>query len=215
MNYLAHARLHLDDPYTAAGTAAPDWMNVVARKAKLRRADLLRDEADERAVAFSRGVTRHHADDAWFHRNRAFVELSLELTAEVRDAVAPDRGMRPSFVGHVLVELLLDAELMRREPHLLDRYYQVLADASPRLLQQFVNRIATHPVEGLDQFVPLFLAERFLYDYAEDGRLLWRLNRVLQRVQLRTLPETIIKVLARARKKVASRTDELLTQDND
>ena len=36
MNYFAHALPFLDSPYFAAGTAVPDWLNVVDRRVRCR-----------------------------------------------------------------------------------------------------------------------------------------------------------------------------------
>ena len=214
MNYLAHARLVLGDPYETAGVAAPDWMNVVARRSKLRRVELWEDEDDRLGSAFVRGVKRHHADDAWFHRTRAFVETTYALTVDVRDTAPSDRGMRASFVGHVLVELLLDAELMRRDATLADRFYETLSRVEPALVQRYAQTIAAKPFSGLDRFLPRFLTERFLYDYAEDARLLWRMNRVLQRVGLDPLPEATTAVIAQWRPRIADHADALMTPES-
>jgi len=50
-----------------------------------------------------------------------------------------------------------------------------------------------------------------LYDYLEDAKLLGRLNRVMQRVQLPPLPEGFVDILPAARHAVAQRRQELLT----
>src|SRR6266446_6803595 len=125
MNYFAHGRDFVADPYFLAGTAVPDWLSVVDRKVRARRqrAAPLAEDSDSRVAAVARGIVRHHADDAWFHETRAFGELCWRFTADVRDALAPDDSLRPSFLGHILVELLLDDALIRRDPQRLERYY--------------------------------------------------------------------------------------------
>ncbi|MFV0442939.1 MAG: hypothetical protein ACK5Q5_05165, partial [Planctomycetaceae bacterium] len=59
-------------------------------------------------------------------------------------------------------------------------------------------------------FIPLFLRERFLFDYTEDRPLLGRLNGVLRRVRLSPLPEPVLEVLSAARQLVKSRVRDLL-----
>ena len=92
MNYFAHGRFFTDTPYLLAGTAVPDWLNVVDRKirARSRSAELLLDSSDAITAEVARGIVQHHADDAWFHRTRAFAELTLQLTVEIRDFLGPD-----------------------------------------------------------------------------------------------------------------------------
>jgi hypothetical protein len=213
MNYLAHGRLCLDDPYQLAGTAAPDWLSVVDRKARVRTsgAEGLIDDDDPRLAAFARGVMRHHFDDNWFHRTRAFAESSLELTVLLRDALPEDRGFRPSFLGHILVELLLDARLAADNPGMLDDYYRAVGAVDPAIAAQAAERIAGRPIESLATFIEKFAQMRFLWDYAENAKLLVRLNQVMRRVGLSPLPDAIVETFGSARRIVDQRSAELLS----
>jgi hypothetical protein len=213
MNYFTHGRAFVDSPYFLAGTAVPDWLNVVARRVKARskRAQEFVDDADPRLAALAQGVMQHHADDGWFHETTAFAELSWQLTARVRDALPPDDGLRPSFLGHILVELLLDAALIAEEPGRLEAYYAALAAVDPAFVQHAVGRMATGVPERLAEFLPLFIREGFLWDYRDDGKLWVRLNQVMRRVNLPPLPEALCELLPEARRLIEERKSELLT----
>ncbi|MEO8494035.1 MAG: hypothetical protein ABI614_03125 [Planctomycetota bacterium] len=212
MNYFAHGRHYLDDPYFVAGTAVPDWLSVVNRRARARSklAVPFADDQDPRVAAVARGIMQHHHDDDWFHQTRAFAELSLYFTKAVRDRLPKDDGFRPSFLGHILVELLLDATLIADDPARLDRYYEVMDSLDPWLVNRTVNRMVTQETGMLAFFIPRFSAERFLYDYAEDAKLLYRLNNVMRRVRLPALPETLAEFFPEARRLVRQRSAELL-----
>jgi hypothetical protein len=212
MNYFAHGREYIDNPYVLAGTAVPDWLSVVDRKVRARtqRAAPLAEDADPRVAALARGIVRHHYDDAWFHETRAFGELCWRFTAAVRDALVPDDSLRPSFLGHILVEMLLDDVLIGRDPARLTGYYRAMESVDPTVVEQAVNRISPRPTNGLTRFIPIFCRERFLWDYADDGKLMIRLNQVLSRVGLPPLPEQFREILPDARKQVADRSDDLL-----
>src|SRR5487761_375434 len=212
MNYFAHGRLFTDDAYFLAGTAVPDWLNVVARRVKVRskHARPFTDDADPRMASLARGVERHHADDRWLHETRAFAELSWHFTVLVRDRLPPDDGLRPSFLGHILVELLLDACLIAERPAELDAYYRAIGCLDAAWLEAAVERMATGRPDRLGQFIPLFLSERFLWDYLDDGKLCYRLNQVLRRVGLAPLPGAFAELLPDMRRSVNQRRDELL-----
>lgn len=212
MNYLAHARHFVHDPYFLAGTAAPDWLSVIDRRMRLRSktVGLHVDDADPLRAAFARGVMQHHADDDWFHQQRAFVELSLQFTLQIRDLLAPDDGFRPSFVGHILVELLLDACLDEDDPQLLPSYYAALARLDPAVVQHLINSLATKQSALIADFLPRFRAERFLADYRDDARLLYRLNQVMRRAKLPPLPDSFVQLLPAARRAVRESMDQLL-----
>lgn len=213
MNYFAHAVRFLDDPYFMAGTAVPDWLNVVDRSVRVRTKQALAvaAEADARQAAVARGIAQHLHDDAWFHATPAFSELCWKLTVLVRDALPGDDSLRPSFLGHILVELLLDADLAAESPQRLEAYYLALDQVDPTAVEEAVQRVAGRPAAGLAEFIPLFCRERFLWDYGDDAKLWYRLNQVMRRVGLPPLPEEFRLVLPEARRLVGPRTAELLT----
>ena len=212
MNYFAHGCECLDNPYFLAGTAVPDWLSVVDRRVRVRprSAELFVADPDPRVSSIACGIGQHHSDDAWFHETPAFAELSLEFCLRLRDLLAPDDGFRPHFVGHILVEMLLDAALIAHRPQRLDQYYAALSTLDPRVVQVAVNRMATCETDRLEPFVPLFVQERFLWDYADDARLLRRLNQVMRRVNLPQLPERTTRFLASAREIVSRRISDLI-----
>lgn len=212
MNYFAHGRRFVHDPYFLAGTAIPDWLNVVNRKARARSrlAKPFVNHENEVVAAVAGGIVQHHYDDDWFHQTRAFAELSLEFTVEIRDRLPRDDGFRPSFLGHILVELLLDSELIDERPELLDEYYAAVGELDADIVTDVVNRMVTRPVPTLALLLPRFCSERFLSDYADDHKLLWRLNHVMRRVKLPALPDSLATFFPKARQKVRKRKDELL-----
>jgi hypothetical protein len=212
MNYFAHGRLFVDDPYFLAGTAVPDWLSVVDRRVRVRSAQAAQfvEAADPRVARLAAGIVQHHRDDDWFHATRAFAELSLALCGMLRERLGADLGFRPHFLGHILVEILLDAALIADEPQRLARYYAALDCLDPPAVEAAVNQIGPRSTQRLGRFIPLFSQERFLSDYADNGKLLFRLNQVMRRVGLPLLPVELIPLLAEARGMVARRKDELL-----
>jgi hypothetical protein len=212
MNYFAHGRAYTHDPYFLAGTAIPDWLSIVDRQVRAKRkgSRLLVEDADPRVAALACGVVQHHADDDWFHQTTAFHELYVTFTGQIRTILAGDDGYRPAFLGHILVELLLDAVLIEQQPGQLDAYYAALAAIDPELVQASVNRMAMKPTDRLAPLLPRFLSERILYDYADDGKLLHRLNQVMRRVKLPSLPGSLLGFFPEARQAVANRHLELL-----
>jgi hypothetical protein len=212
MNYLAHGWRFAHDPYFLAGTAVPDWLNVIDRRMKVRSkaASLFVADDDPAASALARGIVQHHRDDAWFHETPAFAALSSDFSRRLAAVLRGDEGFRPWFLGHILLELLLDAALLEEEPRRLEDYYGALAEVDPAVLQGAVNRMATKPTDQLVVLVPRFLAGRFLNDYLDDAKLLARLNGVMRRVGLPSLPAGVAELFADMRQSVRDRRAELL-----
>lgn len=214
MNYFAHGRAFVDDPYFLAGTAVPDWMNVVDRRVRVRERYAAQhvEANDSRIASLARGIVQHHRDDAWFHETRAFTELSWQTTVVVRDALPADDGFRPSFLGHILVEILLDATLIAEDPENLDRYYQSMEALDAGLIESAINQMVPRGTERLASMIPLFSRERFLSDYLDDAKLRFRLNQVMRRVKLPALPESFLEILPGVRRDVTARREELLAR---
>jgi len=216
VNYFAHAIRFLDRPWFMAGTAIPDWLNVVDRKCRVRRKNVLAGLPElsgvERDVAL--GIVQHLDDDQWFHVTPAFFECTNDLAVAFRSHLGPDDAWHCGFLGHIVLELLLDAELIRRNPDLLEQYYTAFQAIDPRMVADVVSRLATIPAPGLSQLIPLYVEERFLADYLDDRRLLHRLNQVMRRVKLPALPGSTVDVLAWSRELVAVQSPQLLPENH-
>ena len=212
MNYLAHAVPFLDDAYLVAGTGVPDWLSVVDRRVRmrLRRVEPFLGDCDRRTAAVARGVCQHLRDDLRFHQSRAFAELSLGLAVAARDILGGDAGFRPGFLGHLLVEVLLDASLAAENPAWVEAYYAALESVDADFVQQVIGRMAARDCPRLAAMIRGFCRERILPDYLEDAKLLGRLNQVMRRVQLAELPDSFRDFLPEARQLVAARKHELL-----
>jgi hypothetical protein len=215
VNYFAHGRNYIDDPCFLAGTALPDWLSVVDRRARARArlAKPWLDAEDRRLASLARGVVQHHHDDSWFHQTRAFVEVSLAFTRDIRQRLAEDASFRPSFLGHILVEILLDAVLIEQEPDQLNGYYRAMESLDPQVASRLAQPLITRPVPELPRMIRLFCRERFLCDYPDDGKLLVRLNRVMRRVRLPELPSSFQAFFPHARRTIRSRLPELLGEE--
>jgi hypothetical protein len=214
MNYLAHSLACLDDPYQVAGAAVPDWLGLTTPRLRCRsrQAEPFLDSDDPAAAAIARGVMRHHADDRWFHETTAFCELSLDCARRVRHATGDVDGMRPSFLGHILVELLIDASLIAEDRAGVDAYYAALQAVDALRVAKAIGDMTGADASPLASIIERFTAVRFLYDYVEDELLTYRLNQVMRRVRLPELPTKFLEILPATRKLVTAHRDDLLRQ---
>ena len=211
MNYLAHGYRFTEDPLFLAGTAVPDWLRVAAPRIRVRpgraAASIVQRE-DESCLC--RGIMQHHADDDAFHAGIVFQQLCEDLAQRFRRMMPDPHDHRPGLLGHIIIEMLLDNELARRDPGMLPRYYQSLKSVDPVWVQAVVNSIVRRPVDRLAEFIELFREIKFLYDYAENDRLIMRLNQVLSRARLKALDSTVFPVLNHARHLLEQGSDALM-----
>lgn len=182
----------------------------------------------------ARGVLQHLADDQRFHHTQAFVQLSLRLNQQIAElldnhaSAASQKAGAPSgigngksllptpgssysaFIGHLLLEVLLDAAMIEEAPARLEQYYRVLEEVDVQLVQEAVNRMAARTTQRLAPMISEFRRLRILWDYLEDRKLFVRLNQVMRRVGLAELPEAFLDLLPEARRQVASQKQALL-----
>jgi hypothetical protein len=211
MNYLAHGWRFIDDAYFLAGTAVPDWLSVVDRRMRVRSTLAAEwvGHPDPVVSAIARGICQHHADDRWFHVSRAFAELSIDFSARARRALDGDESFRCWFLGHILVELLLDALLIEQDPDHASLYYAAMDRVDPLAVERAITTFTAHDANGLAAFIFLFCRERFLWDYLSDAKLMLRLNQVMRRARLAPLPASLIDLLPGMRADVRERRGQL------
>jgi hypothetical protein len=219
LNYLSHAYRFLNDPYFVAGLATPDWLRVIGREFRFRKhraielaTDLKDSEHAKDSIRFFQGVVQHHADDAWFHQSEAFQMLNARLAVSLRELHGPEASIRSHFLAHITIELLLDSFLAEEEPGLLDRYYATIRAVDSQLIARLTENALGRDVPSLANWIERFEKERFLHDYAEDTRLLFRLNQVMRRVGLEQLGEETLEWLSNSRKWVYEHSTALLSE---
>lgn len=217
MNYLAHGFRHLDDPWFVAGTALPDWLRVLDRRARAPAETVAAHahDPDPRVASLARGVLRHHEDDRRFHGSSDFAAARAETSRALRTVLPAADGHRPSFISHLLVEIHLDDVIAGDEPGLLDRYYAALGALDPSEVGEVAQRVAPGAPAGLPRLVRRFLDDRFLADYAQPRPLLRRLDRVLGAARQPGLPASVEALIPLTRASVASRRNGLLGESRE
>jgi len=203
VNYFAHGRHVIDQPYVLAGTAVPDWLGMCGRRARLRRPRLAGATGEIAA-----GIRRHLEEDAWFHGTRAFLEVSGELTREIRSR-DDDPRLRAAFFGHVLTEMLLDSVLIADDPRRLDAYYDALEEVDPARVEKTIGAWVSAPPTGLADCIDRFRGYRFLCDYESDEGMRARVRGLAGRIGIEP-PRGLGAVIPAARRLVESRAADLL-----
>lgn len=208
MNYLAHGRGVTDNPLVLAGTAAPGWLRACRRRSRLRL-DLLPAETVEKSqTQLLRGIRKHFADNHAFHATLAFEDAQREVAKLLRTRHPTIR--RTNFLAHILVEVLLDAWLLQRDPTLADRYYASLDRLDLDPLVAWLNQWATEPAPGLASWIEGFRRIQFLRTYGDDGEVAARLEAVARRVSLPALPPGFHRAVHAARLWIRPRAESLL-----
>lgn len=204
MNYLAHAVDVLADPWMVAGTSLPDWLRAVDRKARVRpevlaTIDVVDGTPEARVKA---GALKHHGDDLRFHTNDAFESLTHDAVREIRALAPNEPRLRASALGHIVVEMLLDAVVEERRPGSTQRYYDAIEQLDVDELARIVARFTGREVPGLARLFPRFVRARFLFAYATDDGVVDALEGVAWRTGMPPPPEGTARVAGALRPRV-------------
>jgi hypothetical protein len=212
MNYFSHGIRFIDRPYFLAGTAVPDWIRVFDRDVRVRSQNAAPFATGDNSIRaeLAAGILQHLEDDDAFHGNGTFMQICAQLSILFRDGLPADDGLRPSFLGHIATELILDAILIERFPDRLHAYYDALRQIDSEVIQGHVNAMVREPAKRLAEFIAVFHREQFLWDYRDTKRMLVRLNQVMWRVKLPPLPPETVRLLDAARPIVERNFERLL-----
>lgn len=212
MNGFTHALPFLEDAYFAVGCCLPDWLSICDRGCRVREKNAIQfvDDNDPIVSAVAQGIVQHHQDDTWFHATPVFNKLILDFSVELKQLFGNERTMRPGFVGHILVELLLDAFLSSKHPGKMEFFYQQVAEVESKSIQMAINLFATHPTDRLVSEIDRFVIVRYWFDYATDEGVIYRINQVLRRVRLEPLDDRVLDWVPAARRRVYENAAGLL-----
>jgi len=213
MNCFTHALPYLEDPWKAAGCCIPDWLSAVDRKCRARekKATPFIDHVDPIVAAISQGIVNHHKDDHWFHTNETFQQMNIKFAVELREILDNERGMRTGFLGHVLIELFLDAWLHDKFPGKMEYYYEQLETIDPMKIQEVVNLFSTKETDKLAPEIERVRKDRYLFDYTDDAKTIYRINRVLAKIGLEEIDDRIMPWMKDARVRVYEQVPNLLS----
>ena len=212
MNSFSHAFPFLDQPYMAVGCGVPDLLGAVDRRCRTRKKKAIpfMDHDDPIVAAVAKGVVQHHLDDHWFHTGSTFNRMNLAMAVELRKLFDDDQSMRSGFATHVLIEMFIDAWLQKNYPGKVEYYYDQVASVDAEQVQNAINLFATRPTKKFAPMLGKFLELKYIFDYVDDQRTIYRLNHVLRRVGLPELDDRIFEWLPSCRERVYQNIPGLL-----
>lgn len=169
-----------------AGAASPDLMSVYGghhrlRPGMIRRMSWLPEGAEKPFIA---GIRRHFEADAWFHQSALFLDPVHELAAVIRSEYSTLKLRHPSFISHILFELVLDKVLLEQIPGLCERFYAEWHTLDPARVKDISRKVTGYPLEGYETYLRQFRERAYLFRYADTGHIAMVLHRILQRVNL-------------------------------
>ena len=94
----------------------------------------------------------------------------------------------------------------------MEFYYRQLESIDPEKIQDVVNLFASKKTDKLARAIEGVIKERYLFDYTDDSKTLYRINRVLSRIGLETVNDQVLDWMKDARKRVYQSVPDMLDQ---
>lgn len=135
------------------------------------------------------GWKRHLEIDKHFHSSDFFTVH----TAAIRTAIAPvlkNSPIRPSFIAHIALELMLDSLLLAENLIDANQFYYIISLSDRSSLYNFlILNKADDPVLFFN-FLDEFIQSRYLHSYREAQNIMYAINRICLRVWQDPMSET-------------------------
>lgn len=191
MNFLSHYYFDRtsEDANVVMGTVLPDLIKNAVKEANLypqKNEFLFKGNPDEENLLA--GWKRHLAVDLYFHSSHFFLEKTTELKQLIKPIVE-NTLVRPSFLAHIGLELLLDHLLIEHNLIRVQHFYDKLNAVKKESLNDFLEHCKLKEPEVFFNFLEKFISSKYLLSYQQLENISYALNRICMRLWPKTLDE--------------------------
>jgi hypothetical protein len=181
MNFLSHFYFDRDtsDCYLVLGTVMPDLLKNADKSVILHPEKL--EHTDDNINSIVRGWRKHLDVDRYFHGSDFFIEHSHRLKKELLPAIHGS-PVKPFFLGHIALELILDNLLLTEQKVTADGFYEHLDGCREVVVDEFLTSAGLKNTAVFFKYYADFKKSRYLYTYARTGEIAYALKRICMRV---------------------------------
>ncbi len=134
------------------------------------------------------GWKRHLQVDLLFHSSDFFNTKTQELK-QLLIPILKDTPVRPSFLAHIGVELLLDHLLVEHQKIAINTFYDHLEAVEEEDLTNFLKESNIDDIELFFKFFNSFKSSRYLLSYQKLENISYALQRICMRLWERPFTE--------------------------
>jgi acyl carrier protein phosphodiesterase len=182
MNFLSHFYFdrYATDPYHVLGTVLPDLLKNADKTYNIHP-EKLPEHPDKAVNCIIEGWKRHLEVDKYFHSSEFFAHHSHQLKLVLAPAIQGS-VVKPFFLGHIALELILDNLLITTGKLNVDDFYVHLDKVETDKLELFFNYSGLENPERFFKFFSDFKRHRYLHTYSETPQIAYALKRICMRI---------------------------------
>lgn len=197
MNFLSHFYFEREnqDENIVIGTVLPDLVKNAHKDWNLypqKTEELFID--DKQLNSLLTGWKRHLKVDLLFHSSDFF---NTE-TAKLKQLLLPilnDSPVRPSFLAHIGVELVLDHLLVINRKIDIASFYDHLNKVDDVILNDFLKKSGSDDTDTFFKFLNSFRSSRYLLSYQKLENISYALQRICMRLWAHPFDEITVSLL--------------------
>ncbi|MDB5134909.1 MAG: hypothetical protein JWP37_1512 [Mucilaginibacter sp.] len=181
MNFLSHYYFDRDTTncYHILGTVLPDLLKN-ADKSIIIHPEKLKN-TDPAINSLIIGWQKHLEVDRYFHSSDFFIARSHQL----KNLLAPTivgSPVKPFFLGHIAIELLLDNLLITTGKISVSDFYTHLDACDNHVIDAFLTFSGLKDTGAFSRFFEKFKSSRYLETYIDTQQVAYALKRICMRV---------------------------------
>ena len=186
MNYLSHFYFEKDttDPYQVLGVALPDLYKGAERGRNIHPVACpveFKGFAKE-WKGINNGWDRHVILDFVFHNDPYFKENMDFLTDLLRKVPFKNKHVKPHFISHVMLELILDGVILREKKVDANAFYDNLEKINPEIVLQYLSAAGLINTPRFLDFFAKFKEYKYVFTYEDSSKLYFALNKIFGRL---------------------------------
>jgi hypothetical protein len=181
MNFLSHFYFDrdTDNCYHVLGTVLPDLLKNADKHVVLHPEHLTHPSKSVNYIIA--GWNKHLEVDKYFHSSGFFLEHSHKLKKLLLPAIESS-PVKPFFLGHIALELILDNLLLTTQTITVDGFYNHLEGCNTGVINEFLTAAGLKDPTVFFKFYEGFKKSRYLYSYADTKQIAYALKRICMRV---------------------------------
>ncbi|MCR8561305.1 hypothetical protein KXD93_26870 [Mucilaginibacter sp. BJC16-A38] len=181
MNFLSHFYFdrESDNCYHILGTILPDLLKNADKTVVLHPEKL--HHSDNAVNSIIAGWNKHLEVDRYFHSDEFFLHHSHQLKKLLLPAIEGS-PVKPFFLGHIALELILDNLLLTTQKITVDGFYDHLDGCRLPIIDEFLTFAGLKDTSVFNKFYAEFKKSRYLYTYSKTEQIAYALKRICMRV---------------------------------
>jgi hypothetical protein len=181
MNFLSHYYFdrNVTNCYHILGTVLPDLLKNADKTIILHPEKMHHENGAVNSIVD--GWNKHLAVDRHFHSSEFFTTHSHQLKKLLLPAIAGS-PVKPFFLGHIAVELIIDNLLLTTGKITVDDFYDHLKGCDNTIIEEFLTTAGLKDCTRFFRFYEGFKRDGYLHTYAETQQIAYALKRICMRI---------------------------------